>query len=107
MAITNAVTVRIRHQRERVAFGGAAEIARTPKASTADDAKVPAGLPRAGRPVSLGPANTLARLLMATMRQMAASPARGRPAGTLASSAVDALGVRAISAAPPKATRSR
>jgi hypothetical protein len=76
VAITNAVTDRTRHQRERVVFGGAAEIARTPKASTADDAKVPPGHPRAGRLVSLGPASTLARLLMATMRQMAASPAR-------------------------------
>jgi hypothetical protein len=76
MAITNAVADRTRHQLERVVFGGAAEIARTPQSSTADETKVPAGHPLAGRPVSLGPANTLARLLMATMRQMAAGPAR-------------------------------
>jgi hypothetical protein len=75
MAITDAVAGRTRNQRERAVVGGAAEIARTPKSSTADDAKVRAGNPLAGRPVALGPANALARLLMATVRQMAASPA--------------------------------
>jgi hypothetical protein len=76
MAITNTVTDRTRHQRERVVFGGAVEIARTPQSSTADDAKVPAGRASAGGPVALGPATALARLLIATMRRMAAGPVR-------------------------------
>ncbi len=76
MAITSAVRDRIPHQRERVVFGDVAETSRTPHSSTADDAKVPAAQALAGRPVALGPANALARLLMATMRRMEAGPAR-------------------------------
>jgi hypothetical protein len=76
MAITNAVTDRTRHQVWRVVLGGAAETARTPQSSTADDTRVPAGHALAGRPVALGPSNGLARLLIATMSRMAAGPVR-------------------------------
>jgi hypothetical protein len=75
MAITNAVTNRTRHQPGPAVFGDAAETARTLHSFT-DDAKAPTGHALTGRPVALRPANALARLLIDTMRQMAAGPAR-------------------------------
>lgn len=76
MAITSAAPDRTRHQLERALIGDAAETTRTPRSPMADDARMPAGLAHARSPVALGPANALARLLMATMRAIAAGPAR-------------------------------
>ena len=74
MPNTNVVTDWTRHQIGRVVFGETGVTTQRAYSSTADEVQVPAAPAVAGRPVGLGPAGALARILIAAMRRTSAGP---------------------------------
>jgi hypothetical protein len=74
MPNANVVTDWTRHQIGRVVFGETGVTTQRAYSSTSDEVRVPAAPAGAERPVGLGLAGALTRILMATMRQVSTGP---------------------------------